>query len=53
MAEKKVKPEKEEIVEAPKELLPKPDCPICGGKGFVELVPGHPDIRVACTCKFK
>lgn len=49
----KVKVEKAKEEEAPKELKPKPDCPICGGKGFIELVPGRPDIRVACTCKFK
>lgn len=35
-----------------KELKPKKDCPACGGKGFVELIPGT-DVKVACTCKFE
>ena len=43
MAEKKVA---EEV-----EKKPKPDCPICKGKGFVELAGGH--LKVACTCKYK
>ena len=43
---------KEEKVEAPKELKPKADCPICKGKGHVVLVPGT-NIKVGCTCKFK
>jgi len=43
---------KEEKMEAPKELKPKADCPICKGEGFVVVVPGS-NIKVGCTCKFK
>ena len=43
---------KEEKAEAPKELKPKTDCPICKGEGFVVVVPGM-DMKVQCTCKYK
>jgi len=33
-----------------KDLKPKKDCPICNGKGFVEIVGA---MKVACTCKYK
>jgi hypothetical protein len=32
------------------DLKPKADCPICGGKGYVECA----GMRIAnCTCKYK
>jgi len=48
----KKKEVKTEVAAEDKELKPKPDCPICKGKGFVVLVPGT-NIRVGCTCKYK
>jgi len=47
--DKEVKEVKEEAQVI--EPQPKPDCPICEGKGFVELAGGT--FKVACTCKFK
>ena len=51
MAEKKSEVKKEVVEAEAKELKPKPDCPICGGKGFVELAGGS--LKVGCTCMFK
>lgn len=47
----KEKEEKEPKEQKPAELKPKPDCPICKGKGVVELAGGT--FKVSCTCKFK
>jgi len=36
---------------ADKELKPNPKCPVCKGKGFVELAGGT--YKINCTCKYK